>query len=197
MKKPSEAPALLAALLAASCGRSPSPSVSAAAAGPAAAVTEEVVTLPPMDEREVAQWAAASANDGDPDDRMRLVDLVGCIGLRQRAARADLRMTALRAMEYCSDFSELPWLVEVGTTGSDAEANVALDAIVQMAARPLRSVDTEDNDELRAGCATLLALARASDRQKERRVLAIRALRMLAERGCPADGGIPTEFDVR
>jgi hypothetical protein len=146
VKERSEALALLAALLVAACGRSSSPNASLAAAGPPVVAAEEVGPLLPMDEREAAQWAAASENEGDPDDLMRLADRVGCVGLRERASRAEFRFTALRAMEYCTDFSELPWLAQVGTGGSDVEARAALDAIGQIAARPRRAVDAEDED---------------------------------------------------
>jgi hypothetical protein len=183
--------------LAVGCGKSPPPGTAvtspsaAAAGGPEAAVAVE-----PMDEREEAQWAAARG--GEPEELMRLADLVGCEGLRARAARREeLVGTAARAMEFCPDFSELPWLALVGASGADADARAALEAIVQLAARPRRATDPEDAEELHEGCASLLALARATDRQKERRVLAIRALRMLAERGCVARSEIPTDLDAR
>jgi hypothetical protein len=149
-----------------------------------------------MDERERAQWAAA--REGDAEERMRLVDLVGCEGLRERTlAEADLRGVAVAAMAYCSDFAELPWLAEVAAGKNDSDARAALDAIGQLAARPRRATDPEDASELHEGCAALLAMARETGRPKERRVLAIRALRMLAERGCVSRADIPGDLDAR
>ena len=113
-----------------------------------------------MDAREAAQWAAAEGKEVDPEELARLADLVGCEGLRERADVPALRPTALRAMQYCRDFSELPWLAEVATTGSDDEAKEALEAVVELAARPRRATDPEDADELHTGCGALLELAR-------------------------------------
>ena len=124
-------------------------------------------------------------------------DRVGCDGLHEGAARASDRLTALRAAQFCDDFSELPWLAQVGEDGSDADARAALDAAVELAARPRRSVDPEDADDLHVGCTTLLGLALAPDRPRERRVLAVRALRMLSEYGCVKRGDIPIDFDSR
>jgi hypothetical protein len=148
-----------------------------------------------MDEREQGAWGQADA--GEPQELMRLADLVGCETLRERARSAMLRATALRAMAYCPDFSELPWLADVAATGRDEEAIAALDAVVDQAARPRRSTDPEDADELHAGCAALLVLARATERPRARRVLAIRALRMLADRGCVSRADLPTDLDAR
>jgi hypothetical protein len=148
-----------------------------------------------MEAREAAQWEAAKG--GEPEELMRLADLVGCNGLRDRAEVQALRATALAAMRYCEDFSELPWLARVATDSGDAEARTALDAIVEQAARPRRATDPEDADDLHAGCEALLALAKDVARPKERRVLAIRSLRMLSERGCVKRAEIPTDLDAR
>jgi hypothetical protein len=149
----------------------------------------------PMDAREAEAWARAQ--DAGEDDDVRLTELVGCEGLRERAGDPRLRPTALRAMANCPDFSELPWLAEVGTTGGDAEALVALDAVVEQAARVRRATDPEDADELHVGCGQLMALASAKDKPAPRRVRAIRALRMLAERGCVKRADIPTDLDAK
>lgn len=170
------------------------PSTGVASGVPSDAAAAAVEQAPPMDPREAAQWAAAK--DGDADELARLEDLVGCEGLRDRAEDAQLRATALQAMQYCRDFSELPYLAQVAATGKDDDARLALDAIVELAARPRRATDPEDADELHAGCGTLLDLARRKEAQKERRVVAIRALRMLSERGCVKRADIPTELDV-
>jgi hypothetical protein len=190
------------------CGKSTAPSASmpsasvldaggSGATAAAAASSGDDAGLGPMDARESAAWAAAAAKDRDPEDLARLAELVGCQGLRERADQADRRGTAIRAMEFCGDFSELPWLSQVATTGSDDEARAALDAVVELSAMPRRATDPEDADELHVGCGALLDLARGAQRPKERRVLAIRALRMLSERGCVKRADIPTELDAR
>jgi hypothetical protein len=148
-----------------------------------------------MDAREAAQWAAAA--QGSPEEQMRLIDLVGCAGVRDRARERDLRATAISAMQYCPDFSELPWLAELASEKSDTEARAALEAIDELAARPRRATDPEDADDLHAGCGALLALARSTSRPRERRVLAVRALRMLSERGCVRRDEIPRDVDVK
>jgi hypothetical protein len=175
------------------CGKSTSSPSSTSARGEGEVEPESVV--PPIDAREAAQWAAAA--QGDPEELMRVADLAGCDGLRERAAVPELRSTAIRAMQYCTDYAQLPWLTEVAAETNDVEARVALEVIDELAARPRRATDPEDADDLHAGCASLLALARSTSRPKERRVLAIRALRMLSERGCVRRADIPTDFDVK
>jgi hypothetical protein len=187
------------------CGKSTAPSASmpsssvpsSAAADGATAAAVDDAGVPPMDAREASLWTAAGAKDADPEDLARLADLVGGTGLRERADDATRRMTALRAMQYCGDFSELPWLAEVATTGKDDEARAALDSAVELAARPRRATDPEDADELHTGCGALLELAKGVERPKERRVGAIRALRMLVDRGCVKKADIPTELDAK
>ena len=196
---------VLSGLASVNCGKSTAPSASlptarpreGGAADPAAPLSVEDAGPSPMDAREAAAWAAAGATDRDPEDLARLADLVGCQGLRERADQAGLRGTAIRAMEFCGDFSELPWLAQLGTAGSDDDARAALDAVVELSAMPRRATDPEDADELHLGCGALLDLARGAQRPRERRVLAIRALRMLSERGCVKRGDIPTELDAR
>ena len=184
------------------CGKGKSPDAavpSANSSAPATAVGDRTGDAgddaESVDPREAAQWAAA--HDGEPEELMRLADLVGCEGLEQGAAHPELRGTALQAMQYCRDFSELPFLSQVGIDGSDDDAHAALASAVALAARPRRSVDPEDADELHTGCATLLSLARGLERPRERRVLAIRALRMLSEYGCVKRADIPADLDAR
>jgi hypothetical protein len=146
-----------------------------------------------MDPREADEWARAGA--GDEDSLIRLADHLGCDGLRDRAQQAALRTLALRAMGRCSDFSELPWLADLAATGSDEDAMEALAAIVDEAARPRRATDPDDAEELSEGCAKLLTLAKATDRPRVRRANAIRALRMLTDRGCVRRAEIPVDLD--
>jgi hypothetical protein len=192
--------ALLVAV-AVDCGKSAAPGASVRSAGPgggAEASAEETggeAGADPMDAREAAQWAAA--REGEAEELARLVDLVGCEGVRERGEDAALRTTAIRALEYCTDFTELPWLAQIAASGRDEEARAALDSIVELAARRRTATDPEDAEELHAGCVALLELARATDRPKERRAVSIRALRMLADRGCVRRSEIPTDLDAR
>jgi hypothetical protein len=149
----------------------------------------------PMDGREVDAWARAL--DGGDDDDIRLADLVGCVGLRERAEDPRLRRTAVRAMAQCQDFSELPWLADLGAHGADAEAIAALDTIAAQAARVRRATDPEDADELHEGCGALLGLAKTATQPAPRRVRAIRALRMLSDRGCVKRADIPADLDAK
>jgi hypothetical protein len=190
---------VFAVLAAVDCGKSPTaatPSVSASASAAASdAAPGDDAGAVAIDPEEADAWARA--REGDEDDRVRLADLVGCGGLEEGAARSDLRMTAIQAMAYCHDFSELPWLAGVAAGDDEAQARAALESIVDLAAQPRRATDPEDADELHTGCGALLGLARSMDRPKERRVPAIRALRMLVDRGCVKSGDIPTDLDAR
>jgi hypothetical protein len=171
----------IALVAAVGCDKKPSSSSNGSPANGTDLEAADVVL--PMDSREASQWAAAAA--GEPEELMRLEDLVGCAGLRERATQRDLRGTALRAMQYCADFSELGWLAQIADQGNDDDARAALETIDALAARPRRATDPDDADELHAGCGVLLGLARTTARPPERRLLAVRALRMLADRGCP------------
>lgn len=188
------------ALAAVHCGRTTSPNApastsaaSAAASGPGVQAAED--DAGPMDERERQAWTEAEA--GEPQELMRLTDRVGCETLQERASDPSRRAAAIRAMAYCPDFMQLPWLAEVAVAGHDDEAILALQAIVDQAAQPRLSTDPEDADELHEGCGTLLGLARLTERPRARRVIAVSALRMLAERGCVARAEIPTDLDAK
>jgi len=200
--KPSDLLIFLFILFVSACGKGKATTAAAPSGSSATSEVDAVAAAEsddgavPMDAREGAQWAAAK--EGDPEELMRLADLVTCTGLHERSVQQpDLRPTALAAARYCRDFSELPWLAQVGTEGSDADARAALEAIDDLAARPRRSVDPDDADELHTGCAALLTLARTADRPRDRRVLAIRALRMLTDYGCVKRPDIPTDLDAK
>jgi hypothetical protein len=182
-------------IAASACGRSTASGATPPAAGSAASISASADASAPMDPLEADEWARAGA--GDEDSLVRLVDRLGCEGLRERAQQPALEAMALRAMGRCPDFAELPWLADVAASGSEAEATDALAAIVDEAARPRRATDPDDAEELSEGCAKLLTLAKATDRPRMRRVNAIRALRMLADRGCPRRSDIPADLDAR
>jgi hypothetical protein len=182
----------------AQCGKGTGATASAASSSSASAdAAPDGDGGPPMDSREADAWSRATRGlDGGDDDLIRLAELVGCPGLHERAGDEGLRRTAVRAAAYCNDFSELPWLARLGADARDEEAVDALDAIVDQAARVRRATDPEDADELHAGCGTLLELAR-STAAAPRRVRAIRALRMLADRGCVKVADIPHDLDAK
>ncbi len=151
----------------------------------------------PRDPRETELWERAE--DGEADDLARLADRVGTDGLIETAANTagTERQTALRALGFTADLSALSFLADVGTKGSDPDAQAALDSAAAIAAQPRRQVDPEYALELHAGCAELLALAKDEKRPRLRRVAAIRALRMLAERGCVKREEIPADLDAK
>ena len=122
---------------------------------------------------------------------MRLEDLVGCAGLRSRGERSELRAAALRAMQYCPDFSELSWLANVARDGQDAEARLALeDASTSSPRAPGGPPIPRTATKCTPAAVRSWTLANDPSRARPLRLLAIRALRMLTDRGCvaPADG---------
>ena len=141
--------------------------------------------------RDVAMWA--SARGGQTEDLATLATHEGAAGLIEAAADPELHVTALRAMAYARGWAQLPYLATAATGRDDEEARIALSSAVELGARPRRSEDVEDEAELREGCEKLGALARDVERAKERRVLALRALRMLP---CPKQE-LPTDLDAR
>jgi hypothetical protein len=94
-------------------------------------------------------------------------------------------------------FAGLELLGEAAKGPSDAEADAALDSAIDLAARPRRALDPEDFTEMKAGCTSLLALATDAKAPRPRRVKAIRALRMLADRGCVDPAQLPSDLDAR
>jgi hypothetical protein len=96
-------------------------------------------------------------------------------------------------------FAGLPFLAEAARGPDDGQADAALESAVDLAARPRRAIDPEDAAEMKEGCDMLLALASDTNAKavRSRRVKAIRALRMLADRGCVDPHAIPTDLDAR
>ena len=149
------------------------------------------------------RWTRARPRSGrrrrkaSPEELMRLADLVGCEGLRERARPGGAAGDGDRGdADTATTSPSCRGSRRSATDGSDDDATAALDSAVDLAARPRRSTDPEDADELHAGCATLLASRARLERPKERRVLAIRALRMLSERGCVKRADIPADLDA-
>jgi hypothetical protein len=144
--------------------------------------------------RDHAAWRHAL--DGGEEDLAALAVHEGAAGLAEAMAEPELRTTAIRAMAFARGWSQLPPLAGVAGGESAEEARLALDVTVELAARPRRAEDAEDADELRDGCEKLDTLARDKARARERRVAAVRALRMLP---CPAfeAGALPADLDAR
>src|SRR5262249_599430 len=188
-------------LVVSGCGKNASTSGAASAKPAASAVPDAAVALPQGEPLASDLWARAKDNvaRGDGDDLARLGDREGMRGTLARADDPAWRLTAIHAMAYVDGFEPLPWLAAIAAAPQNEEATAALDVIVEMAARPRRAVDPEDGAELREGCDALLALAKNAAAAKARRVQAIRALRMLSERGCVAANGrsdIPVDLDA-
>jgi hypothetical protein len=141
--------------------------------------------------RDVAMWT--SARDGQPEDLASLATHEGAIGLVEAAADPDLRKTALRAMGFARGWAQLPYLVRTAAEADEEEARLALDSAVELAARRRTGEDVEDVAELREGCEKLGALARDGERPRDRRVVALRVLRMMP---CPKQE-LPSDLDAR
>ncbi len=83
-----------------------------------------------------------------------------------KVALASTRMTAIRAMAFAPEpgaLAGLPFLAEAARGPDDAQAQAALESAIDLAARPRRAVDPEDAAEMKAGCDSMLALARESE----------------------------------
>lgn len=133
------------------------------------------------------------AKDGEEEDLATLAVHEGAVGLIEGAGRADQRMTAIKAMAYARGWAQLPYLATTAAGKDDAEAKAALESVIDLAARPRSSEDPEDKPELEEGCAKLVDLAKAADRDKARRVMALRALRMMP---CPKSE-LPSDLDAK
>ena len=141
--------------------------------------------------RDVAMWSVA--REGQVEDLATLATHEGAAGLVEAAAEPELHLTALRAMGYARGWAQLPYLAQTAVGTDDDDARIALVSAAELGARPRRSEDVEDEAELREGCEKLGALARDLARARDRRVLALRALRMIP---CPKLD-LPTDLDAR
>ena len=180
------------------CGKETAPSATLpdGAKVPDAAVVGVAAAADPVVEE---LWARARG--GDADDLARLADREGESGLAGRGERDPAaRLTAIRAMAYAPEpgaFAGLPFLAEAARAPDEAQAEAALESAIDLAARPRRAIDPEDAAEMKEGCDMLLALANDPKAVRVRRVNAIRALRMLADRGCVDPHALPTDLDAR
>lgn len=176
------------------CGKNGSGSGNVAAgtsSAPAISRTSFPPEAGPAAVRDVAMWT--SARGGDPEDLASLATHEGAAGLVEAATDPELRKTALRAMGFARGWAQLPYLVRAATEADDDEARLALDSTVELAARKRTAEDVEDAAELREGCEKLGALARDGERPRDRRIVALRALRMMP---CPKQE-LPSDLDAR
>ena len=199
-----------AGLFAAACGRSGAPSAQAPDGSPQARPSAVVAAsasggaspagsglAATYESRADDLWArAAEAPEGEADEVLRLAHGEGSVGILERLGRGAPPVVGARALAYVDDFLAAPWLATTAQSGKDDEARAALEALAELAARPRTAVDPEDAAELKEGCVTLLALARDGKAPRPRRVGAVRALRMLADRGCVKPEEIPADVDT-
>ncbi len=172
------------------CGRgTPQASSPASASAPRSPPSASVAPPPPA--RDLAMWS--HVKEGEVEDLMTLAAHEGALGLVEAAGEAELRPTAIRAMAFARGFAQLPFLARAAQGVSNEEALLALESTIELARRPLHSEDMEDGEELEGGCAGLVALAKDETRSRDRRVLALRALRMMP---CPP-AELPTDLDAR
>ncbi len=163
----------------------------AASSAPVVSRTSIPAEAGPVAVRDLAMWTAARG--GAPEDLASLATHEGAIGLVEAASEDELRSTALRAMGYARGWAQLPYLATAAGGKSDDDARLALESLIELAARPRRSEDVEDAEELREGCEKLGALARDPARAQGRRIGALRALRMMP---CPKQD-LPTDLDAK
>jgi hypothetical protein len=158
---------------------------------PQAGAVAEREAAEPSPPRDLGRWARAK--DGDVEDLASLAVHEGAAGLVEAAREPELRPTALRAMAYAHGWAQLPYLARVAAAADDDAARLALESVVELAARPRTSEDVEDAGELREGCAALTALGGDPKRPAARRGPALRALRMMPCPGAdaPPDAGPP------
>jgi hypothetical protein len=173
------------------CGSTPADTDGGPTAKDAA---EPVVHLERTPETERLWTEAADAGE---DELSRLANVEGAAGLAERAADPAYRTTALQAMAYAEGFAQLPTLGDAAAKGAPEEARIAAESAAILAARVRRPVDPEDAEELKLGCASLLAAAKDVGRPRPVRLAAIRALRMLVDDHGVAAADIPTDLDAK
>jgi hypothetical protein len=177
------------------CGKGGGAGGASVAAGTSGAPTTSRTSFPPEAGaavvRDVAMWT--SARDGQTEDLASLATHEGAAGLVEAAADPELRKTALRAMGFARGWAQLPYLARTASEPDDDDARLALESAVALSARRRTAEDVEDATELLEGCEKLGAVARDAERPRERRVLALRALRMMP---CPKQD-LPADVDAR
>lgn len=145
----------------------------------------------------LALWKRAEAVDSVEEDLMHLGHTEGAAGLAEGATTPANRLLAARAMAHTPGLAGLAWLGERAATDDLEIAREAARSAVAIAARGRDQRDPEDAEEMRAGCKLLLSAARDERRDRAVRVDAVRAVRLLVDRGCAKPEEIPTELDLK
>ncbi len=143
----------------------------------------------------VELWKRAA--EGVEEDLMRLGQTEGAAGLAEGATTPATRLLAARAMPHSHGLAGLAWLGERAATDDVEIAREAAHSAVAIAARGRDQLDPEDAEEMRAGCKYLLAAARDERRDREVRIDAVRAVRLLLDRGCAKNEEVPTALDLK
>lgn len=145
----------------------------------------------------IASWEEAKGLE--PEELSRLATKEGPAGLREMAEdRPEYRVIALSAMGHTGSFSEFPWLLDVAEKGNESEAVAALESAIDLASNRRVASDPEDAEEIAVGCAKLADLVTKGS-GKQRRVLAARAAKLMADRECAKSLGalaIPAELSA-
>jgi len=188
---------LLLAAVTGACGRGAATAGTVApdAGGAPVADASSPARIATPDPRLEDLWTRAG--EGEEVDLARLYDREGERGLMERAGLPVYRLTAIQALGCAEDFTALPFLAAVAISGTDAEAEAALESAETLAARAFRSRDPEDALELREGCDGLVTLARQVELPRPRRARAVSALRMLTATGCVRPEAIPIDLDPK
>lgn len=140
-------------------------------------------------------WARAA--DGTEEDLARLAQAEGTAGLAAGASTPATRLLAARAMAHTRGQAGLAWLAETAASDQVELAQEAARSAVALGARGRDQNDLEDIDELRAGCAGFVAIAKDAKRDRAVRIDAVRTLRLFADRGCAKAQDIPTDLDLK
>ncbi len=178
------------ALVFVACGKTPPPPGGPGTSGDSTdpAVVDAVTTPFAMDE------AWERAREGDDDELARLARLKGVPGLLAGLeATGPARAVAIRALGVAPGLGQVAALARMAEVGEEADATLALESIRTIAARPRTAEQVEDAAELREGCEILLRIAKSSNAARNRRRLALGALRMFADRGVVPTAELPAD----
>lgn len=178
------------ALVFCACGKTPPQPGGPAGSGDSTdpAVVDAVTTPFVMDE------AWERAREGDDDELARLARQKGVPGLLAGLeAPGPPRAVAIRALGVAPGYGQVAALARVAEVGEEGDSTLALESIRAIAARPRTAEQVEDAAELREGCEILLRVAKSPNAARNRRRLALGALRMFADRGVVSISELPAD----
>ena len=157
------------------------PSVSAAAS----------VTTPPPPMPITGDALFTAAEAGDPEDALRLLQREGTQGLVRALSEEKLRVAAIHGLGQTQGLGAVRPLVRAAD--DSAEPELALRTAVDLIVQARRSADVDAPEEIRDAARVLAEMTQDERRPPPVRALALRALRLLADRGAVAPGTIPTD----